>query len=204
MGETTELLRRWQEGDDEALGHLVREWLPIVHKHASELLGAKLRNKVSSEDIAQDAMMDFLRNRPSYAPVNRGQLVKLLTVIVTHAIADKGHYFKAARRAMDRERNLGSSLGLVDADTANDPAHAAQQNELRQRVRMALELLDARLRWLLLERMMYRRPVADIAAEMAMSEDAVEALLRRAKEKLRDLLVRLRRDGLESLLDEML
>ena len=61
---TAEDLRRWNAGDAEGLKSLLENHLPWIEKYVRKRLGARLRQKAETQDIVQDAMLQFLRYGP--------------------------------------------------------------------------------------------------------------------------------------------
>lgn len=206
MIETTQLLARWRDGDDAALGDLLARSLPFLRERVRELLGPALRGRMTSDDVVQDAVVDFLRNGPRFVPANGRQLERLLSRVVANTICDHGKWFAAARRSMARESTLETGpleVGHRSAASSNgDPAVAAERAELRDRLRLALELLPERDRQLILWRDWEKRPYADIGAALGIGEEAARTAWRRATDQLTDAIARLRRGELDWLLDE--
>lgn len=202
MNETTQLLERWRAGDESALQEVLEKHLVFIRQRARELLGPALRGKLTSDDIVQDAVVDFLRNGPRFVPANGRQLQRLLGRIVANTVCDHSNWFRAARRSMASETTWTSTLdGAAAADTG-DPLHSAHHEEMAARLRLAMELLHERDRQLIVWREWEKRPFADIGAELAQSEEAARAAWRRAVEHLRQTMTRLRQGELDALLDE--
>lgn len=200
MNETTQLLARWRDGDAEALAALLAQSLPFLRQRVRELLGPALRERMTSDDVVQDAVHDFLRNGPQFVPANGRQLERLLSRVVANTICDHGNWFAAARRSMARESML--ETGLPGSQSTGDPAVAAERRELRDRLRLALELLPERDRQLILWRDWEKRPFAVIGGQLGLSEEAARTAWRRATERLTEAIARLRRGELDQLLDE--
>lgn len=203
MGETTELLRRWRDGDEGALAELMRQSLPLIRRAARAKLGAELRAKVTTDDVVQEAVLDFLRNGPRDLPVDSNQLHALLVRIVVNTVRDQGQWFRAARRHLARERNLASSQLPIDEHGATDPVDTAARGELATRLRLALELLDERDRRLIVWREWQKRAFADIGSELQIGEEGARSAFRRALLHLRETMARLRRGELEAVLGEL-
>ncbi|MBX3465102.1 MAG: sigma-70 family RNA polymerase sigma factor [Planctomycetes bacterium] len=202
MGETTQLLGRWRSGDESALAEVLTRHLPFVRQRVRELLGPALRAKLTSEDVVQDAVLDFLRNGPQFVPANGRQLQRLLSRVVVNTICDHGNWFRAARRSLAGETALTSSLA-APVDGGAGPAAVAAQAELADRLRLALELLDESDRQLILLREWEKRPFAAIGSQLGLGEEAARAAFRRAMERLRATMAGLRRGEIDRLLDRL-
>src|SRR5262245_63953732 len=125
MPETTQLLHRWRDGDESALGEIVQRHLPWVRQHVREHLSGDLRAKLATEDVVQDAMLDFLRNGPRFVPANEAQLRSLLARIVANTLCDQSNWFRAARRRMSRETPIATSVDLRDESSDRQPVDRA-------------------------------------------------------------------------------
>lgn len=199
MTETTQLLQRWRDGDDGAVGEILALHLAWIREEARANLGPDLREKLATEDVVQDAMLDFLRNGPRFVPANTAQLRALLTRIVLNALSDQSSWFRAARRRMSREQPLASSTEYVDGAPA-DPAEAVVRREQEVRLRLALELLTERDRQLLVWREWEKLPFGEIGDRLGMDPEAARGATRRALERLRDTMLRLRQGDVDGAL----
>lgn len=201
MAETTQLLDRWRNGDPTALQQVLTLHLPFVRQCVRELLGPQLRQRLTSDDVVQDAVVDFLRNGPRFVPANGRQLQRLLARVVANTICDHGKWFAAARRSLMRETTLSTGVP-GEASSRHDPAVAAERAELADRLRLGLELVSERDRRLILMRDWEKRPFAEIGEPIGLTEEAARTAWRRATERLREAMARLRRGELDTLLDE--
>jgi RNA polymerase sigma-70 factor, ECF subfamily len=201
MEETTQLLSRWRDGDEGALAEVISQHLPFVRERARRLLGKELRAKLTSDDIVQDAVVEFLRYGPRFVPENRRQLQALLARIVASTVCDHGAWFQAARRRMAVEQALASNVLEQAGESVAHPAELAHQEELRDRLRPAMELLTEADRRVLVWRHWDRRSFAAIGQDLGLSEEGARAACRRAIERLRAAMGTLRRDGIDELLD---
>jgi RNA polymerase sigma factor (sigma-70 family) len=192
MAETTQLLQRWRDGDQAALGEILGAHLPWVRQHVRERLGPELRQKLATEDIVQDAMVDFLRNGPRFVPADTTQLRALLARIVGNSLSDQSNWFRAARRRMSMETAIQSSVELSRRAPEAEPAECAIAREQELRLRMAMELLSERDRQLLVWREWEKLPFAAIGIRLDVDAEAARAASRRAVERLRDTMTKLR------------
>lgn len=202
MPETTQLLARWRDGDESVVGEIVARHLPFVRDRVRDLLGDELRRKLATDDVVQDAMVEFLRYGPRFVPVNEKQLCALLARIVQTTICDHSAWFRAARRQMGREGPLGSTAQLVCEGSAVQPEQRADAAELAARLRLAIELLPERDRQVVLWREWEKRAFAAIGEELDLAEDGARAVHRRAMVRLREMMARLRHGDLDGAIGE--
>jgi len=201
VDETTQLLAKWRDGEEGALPRVLDLHLAYVRERARQLLGPGLRAKLTSEDVAHDAVVEFLRYGPKFVPKNGKQFRTLLARIVANTVADHGNWFRAARRRMSDETTLERADGLAGSTASHDPAQQAARRELAVRLRLAMELIPLRDRQQLIWREWEQRPYAEIAELRGVSEEAARSGVRRAVTRLRDVMARLRRGELDELLD---
>lgn len=202
MNETTQLLQRWRDGEEAALHEVLTLHLPFIRQRVRELLGPALRTRLTSDDVVQDAVVDFLRNGPRFVPENGQQLQRLLGLVVAHTISDHGNWFGAARRRMANESSF-EVQDLHGSTRVGDPVARAHDAEMVARLRLALELLDETDRRLIVWREWEKRPFAAIAGDLGLAEDGARAAWRRATERLRLTMAGLRLRGLDAVLDEV-
>jgi DNA-directed RNA polymerase specialized sigma24 family protein len=103
---------------------------------------------------------------------------------------------------MANETWLKSSVDGLSPSENGDPAELAHRAEMGGRLRLAMELLDERDRQLIVWREWERRAFADIGSEIELGEEAARAAWRRAMERLRHTMARLRQGELDALLDQ--
>lgn len=190
--ETTQLLQRWRDGDASAVGEILAIHASWVRHEVRKRLSPELRAKVTSEDVVQEAMLDFLNNGPRFVPANTAQLRALLLRIVMHALCDQGNWFRAARRAMSAETAISSSTELAEPSPNGQPDERAMAVERESRLRLALELLTERDRRLLLWREWEALSFAEIGARLGMDAEAARGAERRAVGRLLDAMTKLR------------
>lgn len=200
MDEKEQLLTRWQAGDDSVVGDLLQSLQPFVRDKARQLLGRDLRTKVGSDDIVQDAVLEFLRHGPRTVPVSMAQLRALLARIVVSTVCDHGKWWQAARRRLARESGLGSTvLGAVPV-TDSGPADQLHAKEMTERLRLAMELLDERDRLLIVWREWEQLPFAQIGQRLELGEEAARSAARRAMVLLGEKMLQLRQGQFDAAL----
>lgn len=180
------LLARAGEGDEAALGELVRQYEPKVRIVARVLLGPALRPYLDSADLAQSvhrSVVTGLRDR-RFGLATPDDLIGLAVTILRR---------KAARhwRRLQRQRRLsgvqtaeggGDLTGVLAAlsCTAADPAAEAQ---FRDQVNHLCGHLDAAERQILDWRLEGYTP-AEIADRIGVSRVALRVRLTRLRQRL--------------------
>ncbi|MCA8954874.1 MAG: sigma-70 family RNA polymerase sigma factor [Planctomycetes bacterium] len=183
------LMRRWHDGDEQALSELMERVIPWLRDYVSGQLGAPLRGKLESQDVVQDAVANFLRYSPRFVVENDAQLGALIRQIVNNVIRGHHRYFHRKRRELAVERPLsGVTSALFDAVT---PSQAMLEDDREARVRMALELLGEVEQRVICMRVYDGCSFRDIADQLGFTEEATRKRFARALRKLEDKVRRL-------------
>jgi RNA polymerase sigma factor (sigma-70 family) len=182
MADDAELLRRYaQDHSEEAFAELVRNNLGLVYHAALRQCGdAQL-----AQDVAQTVFNDLARKARSLAsrPVLAGWLYTSSRYAALHVVRTEG-------RRQAREREAHAMKELLDGA---EPA--ANWEQLRPVIDVALNELAERDREAVLLRFFEGRPFAEIGGFFAVTEDAARMRVERALEKMR---VSLGRSGVTS------
>ena len=192
---TQDLLRRWHAGDPLALPALVEAHLPWLRQHLERRLGTALRRHEEPEDLVQTAVLEFLRDGPRFVVRDGAQLRGLLARVVENTIRDRNDWYRAKRRDLARQAMLPSESVLpLDPALAisNTPSREAARGELREWVRLGLELLDPDDKRLVVAREFDGRSFVDLGAELGMTENAVRMRWVRAVGRLAEVMRSLR------------
>lgn len=192
---TQELLRRWHAGDPAALPALVEAHLPWLRQHLDRRLGAFLRQREDPEDFVQATVLEFLRDGPRFVVRDGTQFRNLLARVVENTLRDRADWYRAKRRDLARDAPLPSEsvLALDPAlATSNTPSRDAARGEMREWVRLGLELLDADDKKLVVAREFDGRSFVDLGAELGMTENAVRMRWVRAVGRLAEVMRTLR------------
>jgi RNA polymerase sigma factor (sigma-70 family) len=185
--QTQGLLQRWHGGDDQALATLVELHLPWLRSQVDRRIGDFLRRHGDAEDYLQDAVLDFLRNAPRFQVRDGDQLRGLLARVLENTLRDRNDWFRAKRRDLARDHKLptDSVLPLDPAlQRSTTPSREVGRAEIRDWVRLGLEMLDGEDRKILLAREYEDRSFVEIGAELGMSANAVRMRWVRALERL--------------------
>lgn len=182
---TPELLDRWHGGDDAALEELLALHGTWIHHRVRRRLGAALRKKVESVDIVQDALVELLKYGPRFTVEGQAQFRALMGQIVENRIRDARDWFGAQRRTMSREQRLSESiLDLSSAGAITRPDRKAEKLEWEQLVKLAVTLLDAEDREVIMKRQWDELPFDEVGEQLGISPDAARMRFNRALPKL--------------------
>jgi RNA polymerase sigma factor (sigma-70 family) len=184
---TYQLLGRWSEGDEDALAEILQRDLPWIRKRIEARCGELLRQRVETEDLVQEAMLEVLRFGPRFQIANRNAFRGLMVRIIENVIRGELDYHQALRREIARERPLpGDTLLQLGSElpSVTRPSQHAQRSEREAWVRLALELLDPRDRDVVLLRQWKELSFAEIAEELGISESGARMRFQRALPKI--------------------
>lgn len=190
--ETPHLLRRWHEGDREALERLVALHLPWLRGHVHTRLGPFLRERGEVADYLQDVLLEFLRDGPRFLVADGRQFRRLLMRVAENTLRDKNDWYRAQRRHLAAGAQVSPSDSLLDLQSglvvSSTPSRALQREETKAWVRLALELLEPDARKVIVERDYAGKSFVQIGEELGMSGDAVRMRWTRAVAALADTL----------------
>jgi RNA polymerase sigma-70 factor, ECF subfamily len=179
--EDTELMIRVRSGDETAF----RE---IVERHQKPVMDLCFRftgNQCDAEEVAMDVFLQLYKIRDTYRPE-----AKLSTFLYRIAVN------RSLNKIRDRKRRKTMSFDGLNKDRPMDPESPAsdrpdalmEERERENLVRKALDALPEKQRTALILRRYEELSYTEIAAAMNTSVPAVESLLFRARETLRNSL----------------
>ncbi len=178
-----ELVAAAKDGDRGAFDELVR----VTHAETYTLAYRLTGDEEDARDVVQEA---YLR---AYRGIDRfrgdAQFTTWLYRITANCAATH-----LGRRSRHRHDELDEAAAVADLHPDHDPQLRADADDLRGRLRGALDALPPRLRAVVVLRDVYDLPHEAIAAELGISESAAKVRLHRARNKLREQLFP-RRDG---------
>jgi len=203
--EASVLLGLWHEGDKYAEEHLLQRHMGWIRAKVSARLGDKLRCRVQSDDIFQDALLRFLKDGPRVWVSSEVKFRALMALIVERVIGDQYDWFTAKRRDMNREYSGEEALNLDAQPTSEKtPTSAVTQREQRALARLGLELLTAEDKEVYVLRAWDRLPFKDIANRMGITVDATVKRFERAAQRLSRNVQLLRDRTIDPLLSDYL
>lgn len=154
----------------------------LVRRHQSTAIGLAynlVNNTSRAEEIAQEAFLKILRNAESYEP--SASFKTYLSRVVSRLCYD--HSEKNKPTSYDPKQSFGNETD------ATDPLEETLDNERREAVQAALEELPQRQRTAIVLQTLEDFTYEEIADTMETTKKAVERLLSRARNKLKDSLI---------------
>jgi RNA polymerase sigma-70 factor (ECF subfamily) len=194
LEESLELIGRARGGDRDALGELLTRYQDRLRRIIQIRLGPRLRGRIESMDIVQNAFVVAIRRLEDIELRDRASVLKWLTRVATHQLNDAVDHFGALKRTGTVNRDLdrsssegGSRLDPSAADTP--PDQAAARNEFRALLDGAVEALPERDREVVLLRDYHDGDWEFVAREIgAPSVEAAQRAYHRAWARLRETL----------------
>lgn len=198
-GDTEGLIERAQGGDEQALNALFTAHYDELRRFVRKRLGPSLRREVDdSEDILHSAMRGALKSLPEFRPEGDEAWVRWMGTIIANKIASKVRHHHAQKRGGGRA-NVGGTEGhgMLGSTEGKEPApgEVAEAREQQDRLYDALESLPPERRDLLVKSHIRKMGLADLAAELDISEEAVRQRILRAEQALKGELNRLKQKG---------
>lgn len=168
-GALLELLRQDPAAGTEAL---LRQYGPLLHY----VVGSVLRDRQDAEDCYSEVTELVWRRLEDYDPA-RGSLTAWLTAVARNTALNHA-------RKNDRHSGAGEMRETTPAPEPG-PEEEVLRRERQEAVRQALDRLPAGERILFYRKYYYCQSTAQIAAELGLTERAVEGRLYRIKKQLR-------------------
>lgn len=190
------LIERARAGDPGAWERLEREFSGPLERFIHEKLGAKLRRRVSTEDLRQVTFLRAFQALSRFDWKGEDSFLAWLRTIAENAVREAGRHEGAGKRTPDREVALVQSLGSHRRGAVNkerllgslggSPSKGAQRQERLDRLVEALESLRPEHREVIIRISVDREPVKHVAASMGRTPAATSMLLFRALRNLRE------------------
>jgi RNA polymerase sigma-70 factor (ECF subfamily) len=185
---TADLLARHRAGDPEALNVLYARYLDRLHAVVRFRLGPRLRAKIESMDVVQEAFLASLRRVERFEHRTEGAFFHWLCGVAENRIRDQADRFAARRRDAARERPLevrrpsrDSVLGPVrEIAGTGTPSREAVREEDLARLERAIDDLPETQREALLMVRYEGLSLPEAGERLDRSADAVRMLVARA------------------------
>jgi RNA polymerase sigma-70 factor (ECF subfamily) len=189
-----DLLARARRGDELALSELFRLHEPRLLRMVELRLDRRLRPRLDPADIVQDAWVDVARRFDEWCRQDRLPLHVWLRLITGQSLAGAQRRHLAAHRrdalleAPQRaHRPHVSSASVADGfvDSGTSPSQALAREELRERVRAAIENLEEIDREIVAMRHFEELTNEETALELEIEPSAASMRFMRALARLR-------------------
>lgn len=195
--DSSELLRQARLGDADARQQLLEQHRQRLRQMVAVRIDPRLSARVDPSDVVQEALADANAQLDNYLRDQPLPLYPWLRQFAWERLVDlHRRHVQAQKRSVAREERLGMSLSggscqvladrLLSAETS--PSVRLMRNELRDRVREALDQLPARDREVLVLRHLEELSTAEVAAVVGSTPGAVMTRHTRALGRLRRLL----------------
>jgi RNA polymerase sigma factor (sigma-70 family) len=185
--ESSNLVARWRAGDQAAAAELFQRYASRLIALARSRLSARLAQRVDPEDVVQSAYRSFFGDaKDGRCDVRRGgDLWQLLVTITLHKLHDQVKRHRRAKRAVDRELNVGSDESWlnVEAHLATEVPSPMEAVALADEVEQIMRDLKPLYRRIL-ELRLQGYNIDEIAAATQSGERTVRRVLDQVKQQL--------------------
>jgi len=206
---TDDMVRRARDGDPVAAAELYEKHAADVLRFIRARLSQRLRARVESGDVAQDACVAAIKSLPKFTYQGPGSFLRWMRTIAENQIRMLNRYhFQTQKRAADRERPMRPAETDQpegwSTPEAND-ARASQEALGRERANLVQRLLSALpedhgavIQLTTLDGL----TLAESAERMGRSPDATRKLLVRALQRCATLMTESQFSGLRDYAEE--
>ena len=195
--DTDQLLKRVSAGDPSATQELLDRYRPRLRAMVAVHLDQRISARIDPSDVVQEAMVEALAKLPSYAQERTISFYPWLRQIAWQRLV-KLHkkHLAATRRSVKREDRAelplsdDSIIQLADrlASSGTEPGQALVKEEIRERVRAALDELRYADREVLVMRYLEHLSIKEISASLEVTQDTIKKRHTRALERLERVL----------------
>ncbi len=194
--DTDELLRRADAGDRSVEGELLDRHRGRLRQMVAVRIDPQLVARVDPSDVVQEALAEASRKLPHYLREHPVPFYPWLRQIAWERLVHlHSQHVGAQKRSVTREYRGDflpdqSAMQLVDRLVASgtSPSRRVAREEIRQRVRWALQQLPPHYREVVILRHLEQLAFEEVAGVLRISETATRSRYRRAMERLHNQL----------------
>jgi RNA polymerase sigma-70 factor (ECF subfamily) len=198
-GQTSELLRRAEKGDLQAMGDLFSQHRERLRRMVQLRMDRRLQGRLDPSDILQEAYLEFSRSLADYLRDPSMPFFLWLRCITgrkLHALhrkhlgtqaRDAGREVSLHRGALPQASSVSLAAQLLGRHTS--PSQAAVRAELQIRIQEALNSMDSIDREILALRHFEQLSNAETAETLGLSEAAASNRFVRALKRLKKILM---------------
>jgi RNA polymerase sigma-70 factor (ECF subfamily) len=195
--DTEELIRRTGAGDRAARGALLARHRARLLRMIALRLDPRLAARIDPSDVVQDVLAEADRRLDGYVRKQPLPFYPWLRQLAVDRLADQHRrHLRAGRRSVAREEQEPWSLPDASAAELMDrllapgdsPSAAMRKDEVRDRVRAALEAMAEQEREVLILRYLEQLSAREVGAVLEISEAAAKKRALRALRRLREFL----------------
>ncbi len=185
---TQHLVALAKEGDESALNQLCSVYSERVRRIIRLRLDQKLRPKLDSVDVVQDALILALRGLKDFTYRNEGDFLRWLSRIAENKLRDIFDKFHADKRDVHKEipfkkvgrSTEGGSFGAAGPMRTTTPSVIACRKEALDKLEQALDELKPEYKQVVVLKRIEGLSHAEIAERLGKKTGAVRMLLARA------------------------
>jgi len=184
---TQHLVTLAKNGDQSAIDQLCRIYGERIRRIIRLRIDRRLRPKIDSVDVVQDALILALAGLKSFTYRNEGDFLRWLSRIAENKLHDVLDKFYADKRDIRREipfkkeeSTEGSSFGVAGPLQTTTPSILLSRKEQLDRLERAIDNLKPEYREVIFLSRIERLSHGEIAARVGKSKGAVAMLLSRA------------------------
>ena len=185
---TRHLVTLAKEGDRSAVDQLCRIYGERIRRIIRLRIDRKLRPKIDSVDVVQDALVQALAGLQNFTYKDEGDFLRWLSTIAENKLRDILDKFHADKRDIRREipfkkieaNTEGGSFGVEGPLQTTTPSVLLSRKEQLDRLERAIDDLKPEYREVIFLSRIERLSHEEIALRMGKSKGAVAMLLSRA------------------------
>jgi RNA polymerase sigma-70 factor (ECF subfamily) len=185
---TQHLVALAKEGDKPAIDHLCRIYGERVRRIIRLRLDTKLRPKLDSIDLVQDALILALGGLKDFTYRNEGDFLRWLSKIAENKLHDIVKKFHTDKRDIrkeisfkqERSRSDDRFYGVTEPIATTTPSVIMRKKEALDRLEKALDTLKPEYKEVIVLKRIEGLTHAEIAERLSKSPNAVPMLLFRA------------------------
>jgi RNA polymerase sigma-70 factor (ECF subfamily) len=185
---TKHLITLAKEGDRSAIDQLCRIYGERIRRIIRLRIDRKLRPKIDSVDVVQDALVQALAGLENFTYKDEGDFLRWLSKIAENRLRDILDKFHADKRDIRREipfkkieaNTEGGSFGVDGPLQTTTPSILFSRKEQLDRLERAIDHLKPEYREVIFLSRIERLSHEEIAVKMGKSKGAVAMLLSRA------------------------
>jgi RNA polymerase sigma-70 factor (ECF subfamily) len=185
---TQHLVALAKQGDEPALNQLCSVYGERVRRIIRLRLDRKLRPKLDSVDVVQDALILALDGLKDFTYKNEGDFLRWLSRIAENRLRDIFDKFHADKRDIHKEMPFrkegsnasGGSVGAAGAMRTTTPSVIMRKREALDKLEQALDKLKPEYKRVIVLKRIEGLSHAEIAARLGKNTGAVRMLLARA------------------------
>lgn len=194
-----EQLRAWcraaADGDEAALQQLMLCHHGRFAAFARRKIGVDWQQRIDADDLLQEAYIEVYRAIAHFSPDGDDAFYAWVSRIIDHAFIDRVRYWKRQKRDPARETAAAGSQARASLlEKCQRAGYTPSLDLRREDAEAALLQCLARLpddyRLVVQRLYLHERPLAEVAADLGRTDDAVRRLAGRAIEKLNECLGR--------------